>query len=233
MQLKGVGPKRAQAVSDFLESRVINATWNAYSKAIGTDKDTDKALEQVMQELATKVKLARRTYYGGSELRRGSEFCRVMSDAEYDVLVAQLRKAADAARNRDLESVREIDTLLRAVGSPLPTATAATEKGSHRLVRQNKVIGETSVAPEQTEHVIKPVQHSAARGGELLSLASVHSAEELRTWWDRAVVAKLGDVAIVVEPKVDGLTLRVSYEAGQLVEVNSAHHVDAANNLFT
>lgn len=71
-------------------------------------------------------------------------------------------------------------------------------------------------------------EHSAARGGRLLSLAAVHSAAEVRTWWARHVEAHFGGglqaVEVAVEPKVDGLTLRASYEDGVCVQVRPPAH---------
>lgn len=67
-------------------------------------------------------------------------------------------------------------------------------------------------------------EHTAQRGGRLLSLAAVHSADEVRTWWQRNVephVREAGSEAaeVAVEPKVDGLTLRATYRDGVCVQV--------------
>jgi DNA ligase (NAD+) len=58
-----------------------------------------------------------------------------------------------------------------------------------------------------------PVRHSS----RLLSLDNVFDDEELGAWYERAKKALGRDVAIVCEPKVDGLSLAVVYERGELV----------------
>jgi hypothetical protein len=121
--------------------------------------------------------------------------------------------------------VRDVDVFLNSVGSPVPIAKAAARRRrketSQQLVRETTPRREASESSEAgPKREIMPVEHSEARGGELLSLASVHSVEELRSWWERAVLAHVGDVPIVAEPKVDGLTMRVSYDSGKLVEVS-------------
>lgn len=79
-------------------------------------------------------------------------------------------------------------------------------------------LADTVGAPAAVTALAK-AEHSAERGGRLLSLAAVHSAEEVRMWWRRNIQPHLGealseDVEVVVEPKVDGLTLRASYQDG-------------------
>lgn len=58
-----------------------------------------------------------------------------------------------------------------------------------------------------------PVTHSS----RLLSLDNVFDDEELDAWYERAKKALGRDVELVCEPKVDGLSLAVVYERGELV----------------
>ncbi len=58
----------------------------------------------------------------------------------------------------------------------------------------------------------------------MLSLANARNPEELADWWRRAraVMAEEGmgsrEVALVVEPKIDGLAISLTYEDGRLVQ---------------
>lgn len=84
-------------------------------------------------------------------------------------------------------------------------------------------LADTVGAPVAVAAIAK-AEHTSGRGGRLLSLAAVHSAAEVRTWWQRNVQAHFGEtrveaVEVAVEPKVDGLTLRASYEGGTCVQV--------------
>jgi NAD-dependent DNA ligase len=230
-RLQGIGPKRAQSIINFLESVYAGSPSQSQLRrarciktAPGVPAEPElhaRRLEHEMWELMKVIREAREAYYtasGGSGV--------VINDSEYDALVAQLRAAAEAAHACGLDSVRDVDAFLNSVGSPVPSAGAAARRrgrgSSQQLVQEDKSrseAGETSEASPKRETRLVP--HTEARGGELLSLASVHSVEELRSWWERAVVANVGDVPIVVEPKVDGLTMRVSYESGKLVEVST------------
>jgi NAD-dependent DNA ligase len=90
-------------------------------------------------------------------------------------------------------------------------------------------------APLDASSPLVKVQHSPARGGRLLSLAAAHSEDEVRAWWVRNIDAyssakkvAANDVKVVVEPKVDGLTVRASYENGSCVEVRCSTDCGAA-----
>eukprot|EP00892_Ulva_mutabilis_P003460 jgi/Ulvmu1/1486/UM011_0216.1 len=81
-------------------------------------------------------------------------------------------------------------------------------------------------APPPPGTALAKAEHSAERGGRLLSLAAVHSAREVRVWWARCADTFLMEkgwtadrLYLAVEPKVDGLTLRASYRAGACVQV--------------
>jgi NAD-dependent DNA ligase len=71
------------------------------------------------------------------------------------------------------------------------------------------------------------VEHTAEFGGALKSLASAHSAKQVRAWWDRNIVPNFRGVStdeleVVLEPKVDGLTMRATYRNGSCIQVFSA-----------
>jgi NAD-dependent DNA ligase adenylation domain len=85
-------------------------------------------------------------------------------------------------------------------------------------------------APVARDGPLCKVRHDAAHGGRLLSLDAMHSASEVRQrWWqatvEPAVLAHGLDpstVELVVEPKIDGLTLRATYRDGVCVQVRCA-----------
>lgn len=141
------------------------------------------------------------------------------SDDEYDALVADLRRMVADAREAGIP-VSAAEALLSKVGAPVkPTPQSSADHDGAAAVKPapRRSADRNGAAPFE----IRPVEHTAARGGRLLSLAATHSEEELRSWWARSVTNKLSGAAgpIAVEPKVDGLTLRLSYEGGQLIEV--------------
>lgn len=125
------------------------------------------------------------------------------SDEEYDALIADLQDIIAQARRAGIP-VTAAEALLEKVGAPVKPAPQRSPD-------------ENGAAPSERRRI----EHTAARGGRLLSLAATHTEEELRSWWERNVTCKLPGEAgpIAVEPKVDGLTLRLSYEGGHLVEV--------------
>lgn len=194
------------------------------TKASPDTADAEQTLTAALKELVD----ARSTYYAGTP---------TMSDEVYDALLVDLRSQLAALKARLATSatsptarrsqkgaakqqnvIDEAEAFLNAVGAaPSALPAAADAQGKPKRRRSIK-----KAAQPQTARVIAQVEHTAARGGRLLSLAAVHSEEELRTWWRRHVTDVLGsdqDASIVVEPKVDGLTLRLSYENGELVEV--------------
>jgi DNA ligase (NAD+) len=69
------------------------------------------------------------------------------------------------------------------------------------------VSGEPTALFAQVEHVVP-----------MLSLANVHTAEELRAWQERAQrQLPRATFAYVCEPKIDGLSMNLTYERGLLV----------------
>ncbi len=62
-----------------------------------------------------------------------------------------------------------------------------------------------------------PVTHSA----RLLSLDNVFDEESLDAWYERVKRAVGRDVALVCEPKIDGLSIAVVYEKGRLVRAGT------------
>ena len=167
-----------------------------------------------LNKLCEEVERARAVYYGAAPDAG-------VSDAEYDALLQRLRDTLTGQGTRKSAAVQRARTLLASVGvapdadaSALALESVAVESGPPGKGRPKRKPA-TGPAP-----AIRTVPHTEARGGRLLSLASVHSADELRTWWQRNVTATLGPcAAIIVEPKVDGLTLRLTYEGGHLIEV--------------
>lgn len=102
----------------------------------------------------------------------------VISDAEYDALMGELR--ALEAEHPDLITP---DSPTQRVGAP------------------------------PAERFVK-VRHAQP----MLSLANAFDATDLRSWYDR-IVRLLGDdvpLAFVVEPKIDGLAMAMTYEDGRL-----------------
>jgi len=100
----------------------------------------------------------------------------VVSDAEYDELMVELRQL---------------------------------EAGHPELVRPDSPTQRVGVEPVST---LNKVSHPAS----ILSLASAKSAQEVWDWWER--ISKLlppeAPEAWVVEPKIDGLTVVLTYENG-------------------
>jgi len=119
----------------------------------------------------------------------------LMSDAAFDTLQRDFRKRLAAAQSSgvDTSAVRAE----RALGVGAPVAGGA-----------------------------RPSEHSADKGGALLSLAAEHDEAGVRRWFQRSVAPLFAQrqvdpssVSLVVEPKVDGLTLRATYRGGKLWEV--------------
>ena len=104
----------------------------------------------------------------------------VVSDAEYDALMNELR---------EIESAHP----------ELITPDSPTQR----------VSGEP--APEFAK-----VRHAQP----ILSLANAFSADDVRAWYERIsrMIPKDTPVAFVVEPKIDGLTVVLTYENGRLVQ---------------
>lgn len=168
----------------------------------------DAKAQRQLGKLCDAVEQARAVYYGAKPDEG-------VSDVEYDALLQQVRDITETQGERNSATLERARALLSTVGSPPEAPEAAlagaARKGAAKVPRDKESAGPTA---------IQTVAHTEARGGRLLSLAAVHSADELRTWWRRSVAAVLGpDAASVVEPKVDGLTLRLTYESGRLVEV--------------
>jgi NAD-dependent DNA ligase len=81
-------------------------------------------------------------------------------------------------------------------------------------------------APVATGGGLAKAEHTAARGGRLLSLAAARDEGGVREWWRRNIAPfytargkEDKEIEVIVEPKVDGLTLRATYENGKCVQV--------------
>lgn len=79
-------------------------------------------------------------------------------------------------------------------------------------------------APVSQNSPLSKVQHTKDVGGRLKSLSAAHSAAEVRSWWERNIVPhfdpkSIDDLEIVLEPKVDGLTMRATYRNGKCIQV--------------
>jgi NAD-dependent DNA ligase len=115
----------------------------------------------------------------------------IVSDSVYDSLKAQLLQKA---RTQDPAS-----TVVRR----LESAVGASVSHSSPLAK---------------------VEHTAEFGGRLKSLAAAHSATEVRAWWERNIVPHfrgggIDNLEVVLEPKVDGLTMRATYRDGNCFQV--------------
>ena len=252
MSVRGIGAKKAQMVLDICAHDVpTQATSTAAASATsGTDARGQresqptrkrkpgggaagakraaksstssqaidkKALASSQAELAN----ARDAYYKGSP---------TMTDDVYDALLTHFRTHVSQAINRGID-VSDADAFLASVGAPPsgvpPQQRAAPPPAKSPAPPKKKRTRKKSagkITDEKERQAIQQVEHTAERGGRLLSLAAVHSEADLRTWWRRHVTDVLGDeggASVVVEPKVDGLTLRLSYEGGKLIEVRA------------
>lgn len=120
----------------------------------------------------------------------------MVSDSVYDSMKVQLLRKA---RAQDADSM-VVERLESAVGAPV----------SHH-------------SP------LAKVEHTVEFGGRLRSLAAAHSAAEVRAWWVRNIEPHFGgqrmdDVEVVLEPKVDGLTMRATYRDGNCIQVLHPAH---------
>ena len=102
--------------------------------------------------------------------------------------------------------------LLRKARSEHPSGTIAQ--------RLEDAVG----SPVSQHSPLAKVEHTEAFGGRLKSLAAAHSATEVRAWWERNIephfAARGADaVEVVLEPKVDGLTMRATYRDGNCIQV--------------
>ncbi|MER3515213.1 MAG: DNA ligase (NAD(+)) LigA, partial [Chloroflexota bacterium] len=105
----------------------------------------------------------------------------VISDAEYDALMAELRQLEEAYPE-------------------LITPDSPTQR----------------VGGAPAEKFVK-VRHPRP----ILSLGNAYSADEVRAWWERIrklIPPEAPPVQFVVEPKVDGLTVVLTYENGVFVQ---------------
>jgi len=85
----------------------------------------------------------------------------------------------------------------------------------HPELREEDSVSGTVGAPRAA--VFDPVTHDVA----MLSLDNVFDVEELRTWTERVAKSLERDaetLRFVVEPKIDGLALAITYEHGELVQ---------------
>ncbi len=94
----------------------------------------------------------------------------------------------------------------------------ALEEAHPELVATDSPTAVVGAAPSMT---FSPVRHAVA----MMSLDNGFSAEEVASWWERADrllsrddAPKAGDRSLVCEPKIDGLSLALRYERGQLVQ---------------
>ncbi|NJR42749.1 MAG: hypothetical protein HC767_08865 [Akkermansiaceae bacterium] len=79
-------------------------------------------------------------------------------------------------------------------------------------------------SPVSQSSTLAKAEHTPEFGGRLKSLAAAHSAAEVRAWWERNIephfVGKAADdLEVVLEPKVDGLTMRATYRDGECAQV--------------
>jgi hypothetical protein len=228
LAIKGIGANKAQAILEYVSSSPAavlpsvatspasrkrqpvsqhkRSTSRSRVEELPSSSPQDKTaqLSLAVQRMQLKLEQLRQGYYAGS--------APMVSDEEYDALVVDFRAMVGKARSQGV-SVQSAEQLLASVGA---TPERQVERNSARARQKKQKAG----ARVGKVRVLQPVRHTAEHGGRLLSLASMHSEEELRSWWLRNVVAVLGrDGQVVVEPKVDGLTLRLSYDSGKLVEV--------------
>jgi NAD-dependent DNA ligase adenylation domain len=209
LEIKGVGPNKAQLIRSLLDSVAGQPQHKD-----GTAKCSQPAPSSKQADLGLQLEMLqqqRASYYAGTS---------VVSDEVYDALLANFKAAVQLAEQRG-DDVKSSKQFLASVGAPPPTQSALAPPGERKPRKPQHV----DVSRGDRAAAIQPVRHTPERGGRLLSLAAVHSEAELRTWWQRNVTHVLGTGAasssIVVEPKVDGLTLRLSYEGGKLVEVRT------------
>ncbi len=146
----------------------------ASSAAVGSPIAASDAgalsLEAHAQELRDRLRDADEAYYVLSEP--------IMSDAEYDTLMRQLRE-------------------LEVQHPELITPDSPTQR----------VSGRPSTEFAEVRHLVP-----------MLSLANAHKPEELRAWQERAQrLLPTAAFAYVCEPKIDGLSMNLLYERGELV----------------
>jgi DNA ligase (NAD+) len=120
----------------------------------------------------------------------------------------------EIARHNDAYFVNDAPTLPDAEYDALARELRALE-AEHPELRVDDSVSTTVGAPVST--VFDPVVHSEA----MLSLDNVFDVEELRQWSDRAAKTVQRDpesIRFVVEPKIDGLALSITYDGGHLVQ---------------
>lgn len=84
---------------------------------------------------------------------------------------------------------------------------------------------ESEVGSPVSQHSpLAKAEHTEAFGGRLRSLAAAHSATEVRAWWEKNIEPHFGAnsadaVQVVLEPKVDGLTMRATFRDGDCIQV--------------
>ena len=132
-----------------------------------------------------------------------------MTNAERVVWLRQ-----EIARHNDAYFVNDAPTIPDAEYDALTRELRALE-AEHPELKVDDSVSTKVGAPISS--VFDPVVHSEA----MLSLDNVFDVEELRQWSDRAAKTLQQDpesIRFVVEPKIDGLALSITYDAGRLVQ---------------
>jgi DNA ligase (NAD+) len=120
----------------------------------------------------------------------------------------------EIARHNDAYFVNDAPTIPDAEYDALTRELRALE-AEHPELKVDDSVSTKVGAPISS--VFDPVVHSEA----MLSLDNVFDVEELRQWSDRAAKTLQQDpesIRFVVEPKIDGLALSITYDAGRLVQ---------------
>jgi DNA ligase (NAD+) len=120
----------------------------------------------------------------------------------------------EIARHNDAYFLNDAPTIPDAEYDALARELRALE-AEHPELKVDDSVSTTVGAPIST--VFDPVVHSEA----MLSLDNVFDVEELRQWSDRAAKTLQRDpesIRFVVEPKIDGLALSITYVGGRLVQ---------------
>jgi DNA ligase (NAD+) len=174
-------PKKSQRVAEHADTQPTHApdsTWQVAdapadatrAAPISAGQADALMLAAEAEELRARVLEADEAYYERSEP--------IMADAEYDVLMRQLR---------DLEAAHP----------ELVTPDSPTQR----------VSGHATTDFAEVRHRVP-----------MLSLANVHTPEELRAWQERAQrQLPQANFAYDCEPKIDGLSMNLRYERGRLV----------------
>jgi DNA ligase (NAD+) len=130
-----------------------------------------------------------------------------VSGAELDTAVDVLTTAAAAYYHSDTVIVDD-----------------ATYDGVLRRVAASDLSGLDPECAERAAGLVGAVAGGTSAGGDvahrsaMLSLDNAMNAEETAAWHER-LVRLVGDVSLVVEPKLDGLAAACHYRAGRLVQV--------------